>query len=258
MSYLVIPEPFTVKAVGSQLTTASAANLASNEAACVWRSAGLTDTYVVVECNQPVDTIALMFGNLRPTDTVRIRAAPTQNGTTTAPTYDSGTFPASTGTPSSVYTSKTVHSLPAATTTQFWRIDISAPAHPDGYVEMSSLVMGKKVQLGQGIGWDAVKFVTDNSLAAAGPNYTTYQEYPRVTGWRVSCDFIPDALWYNSIEPLLVRAGKTMPLLFVPKPYRPDLFTSDVVYGQITSDLSGECKFSDGWYLEMTITSLSA
>jgi hypothetical protein len=260
--YLCRPFPLTVVDGGNALSVGPAANLLRDEPSMVWRSNGVGNISLTFQgSGAPVDTIALLFTNLRTTDTVQVRAANTVADTTGNPVYDSGVQVAFSGTCTAPHRPKTIITLEEPVGALFWRIDISAPNHPAGYVEAVRLVIGQRLDLGgqkAGIDWGCKFIWTDQSSMTTTNGVTYGQEWAKLPGWSITSSWITDDDWTWNYNPALGIIGNFKPVLMVPNPDGP--YTQhEAVYGRITDGpLPAESAFKNGWTVDMTFLGITS
>lgn len=228
----------------------------NDEPGLVWRSSDVGACFLEIDMGWPatINAFALLWTNLRATDTVRWRGAASQAQLTTAPGYDSGLLPSFAGTLYTAKRTKHVLALEAAQSFRFWRIDIAASGLP--YVEIGRFLLGTRVHLSDDMDVDAVQFVQDPSVIDEGPGYEDVEAYASLIGWRCSFSWIPDAVWRASWFPFLQEIGQRLPVLFVPQPEAPEHFQDMVVYGRLRST-QGRHPLYDGWVQDIEIVSLA-
>lgn len=160
---------------GSEAATLPGGNLQRPQPGKVWRSAGLTDTWIVLDFGaaRSWDWIAWVNANFTAAATIRARASDSEAALTSAPGWDSTAeswWPA-TGRPTvdedepepEGYT--LIKSLIGAPKTfRYLRLDISDPANPAGYVQAGRLVVGKALQLVRCFSWGTTFGRQDQSL----------------------------------------------------------------------------------------------
>jgi hypothetical protein len=261
MSESVFIEPLkpTIATVATEAAGRPTTNLLNDEPGMKWRSTGVTASFVMsVPAGSQIDSVALLWSNLRATDTVRLRAANSAANTTTSPLYDSGNVAAFSGVKASGFQTKTIFLLPTTRTETHWRIDITATGHPDGYVEASKFVIGKKFTTTHEMDYNCKQVLKNQSLITEGPGYEDVDEYKALPGWIASFSYIPMGTWRDSFYPFLLRAGNHKSILFIPEPATPTTWQQEIVFGRIKVDVAGECLHYDGWKVELTILSLAS
>lgn len=245
-----LPHRFTPAATTPTPLAGSVAYLANDVAGQVWR--GAVSSYFVIDLgSRPVtyDTIALVATNLRPTDSVRVQTGTTDSGTGSldliTPAYD-GDYAAG---------AMVVVRLPANRSERFVRIDITAPGHPDAYVQVTRLVVAKAITT-LGISPSSKQTFDDDSVRGRGPGYTTVDEYPTYVTWQVSCAMITDDDWLTKWNPFLRRAGNKRGILFIPETEMQSRWQSMAIFGLIEGSASGSGESFNSWRFEATIRSL--
>lgn len=208
------PKAFTPISQSEQ-AQAPVTNLLRDEAGRVWRSNGLTGVTMTVQLDgTPWDTLALVNTNLRATDTIRVRAGASTtvvNGSTGAPI--DVTFNAWTGT-APLAKATAFRLLTSAVTYAFVRLDITSTGNPDGYVQASNLVIGKRVETA-GVNIGAERQHMDGSVVADGPGFTTVQEYRRRLQWKVSIGPLTATSYYAEWDRFLYQVGRSRGFLFI-------------------------------------------
>jgi hypothetical protein len=251
------PIPFVISAGSSpnQAATAPASNTALDLPGLVWRSANLTTVNVIIDLGPTAsyDYVAIIGSNLRATDTVLIQSA---NGTTGVGGYSSGSVPAYTGNKPDGFTTKTIKALGSTQTGRYMRLDFTVTGHPDGYVQVQRIVVGKAVVL-DGIDADCEQTFEDQSVAYSGPNYTAFDEYPVLPGWKIKSSWIGDAAWRTTVRPFLISVGQNKPFLFVPRADQPTYWQEEAIFGRITSQAKGSHPNHDLWALDMAVTAIA-
>lgn len=245
-----LPLRFTPAATTPAPLAGSASYLANDVAGQVWR--GATASYFVIDLGANAvayDTIALVGTNLRPTDTVRIRMGATDTGT--------GAYDQATDAYAGAYApgAMAIFRLPAERTERYVRIDIVAPGHPDAFVQVGRLVVGKAITT-LGIAPSSKQVFDDDSVRTRGPGYTTVDEYPTYVTWQISCAMITDDDWLGKWNPFLRRAGNKRGILFIPETALPERWQGMAIYGTIEGSASGSGESFNSWRFESTIRSL--
>lgn len=223
----------------------SASNMLHDEMALTWRSTGLDGVSLVLTGAGVWDTIALVGTNLRSTDTIRVRAATTNSGLTIGPDYDA-TFPAYTGAAKATG-AMVVHCLDEAVSLPFIRIDITAPGHPAGFIEVSNLILGKAVE------WDGI----DQGAEVTFDNATTsyLRKYQTKPTWKITLSGISQAAWFNVWEDFCLQAGQRGGFLFVPI-YNDEFMGKRSAYVNMVGSPKLTYITSDILNVEMTVTTI--
>lgn len=249
-----LPSSFSV--VGSnQDTNNVASNLNLDQPGYVWRSGNLTTVYVIIDLgsNASYDTVALVGSNLRAGDQLSVQTGTTSTGTGS---YSGPVTYAYTGTKSTAVRTKTIISLGSVRTERYLRLDITATAHPDGYVEAQRLVVGQAIATG-GMDSDAEQSFEDRSVVNSFPGGETIDRYDTVATWKFKCQWIPDATWRGSFFPMLMSAGSSGGVLFIPDDTQPTHWQHEAIFGRFTSIAKASHTTYDDWAVEGTITALS-
>lgn len=259
LSVFVEPVTPTLVTAAAEVAGRPTSNLLNNEPGMKWRSTTLSTGFVVsVPAGSSIDCIALLWSNLRATDTIRVRAANSAANTTASPLYDSGNVAAFSGTKASGFSTKSIILLPTALTHTHWRVDIVASGHPDGYVEAGKVVLGTQYNTTRDMDYDCKQLMRNQSVVSEGPGYEDVDEYVSLPGWTASFSYIPMTTWRDSFYPFLLRVGNRKPVLFIPEPEAPTTWQQEVVYGRMKQDAAGECYHWDGWKTDITILGLAA
>lgn len=253
--YFCLPMAASVTTVGNELAIAPTSNALNDEYALVWRTSSLTNTFVVLDLGsaQSVDTVALIFNNLRSTDTVRVRSGTTAANTTAAPISDT-TFNAFTGSKNPDARTQTICDLPATYSARYWRIDITATGHPDGFVQVARILIGMSVYMAEGMDIDASRIMKENSVSYEGPAYQDVDEYMNYSGWSCTMSLIDGTLWRDTVFPFLLKVGVNRRcVLFVPQPLVPTTWQNEVVYGRMTKLIEGQQRVHNAWWCDISI-----
>lgn len=245
-----LPLRFTPAASTPAPLAGSVSYLANDVAGQVWR--GGTSSYFVIDLGAAAvayDTVALVATNLRPTDTVRIQ---TGDGETNMNGLDQ-TGPAYAGNyaPGAI----SIFRLPSTRSERYVRVQITAPGHPDVFVQIGRVVVGKAITT-LGIAPSSKQVFDDDSVRGRGPGYTTVDEYPTYVTWQISCAMITDDDWLTKWNPFLRRAGNKRGILFIPETELPARWQGMAIYGLIEGSASGSGESFNSWRFEATIRSL--
>lgn len=257
MSALFVkPLPFTLAGT-STVVAGSVANLNNDEPGMAWRS-GLTSPYVIVDLGPTVPAynyVALFGANLRASDTVRITTGTTNTGTGG---YAGAALPAFTGSKDETTTTKAIFKLPASRTDRFVRIELSAPSHPDNFVQFTRLVIGSAI-VTDGIAYDAEQGFETQSIITTGPGYRSKDELPSLDSWKLSTGWINNDSWRNQWMPMLRYASRGNGLLFIPDDTNPAYYQSDALYGFVSGNsVGGKAQAWNVWRFEGKLISYGA
>lgn len=149
-AFILSPKHSDLSAItaSSSITNALPVNLLRARPRLYWRSTNSTPT-IEVNLGVPrvIDTFVQGFINARSADTFRLRLSLTQDGLTTAPVADFGNLPLwPTGSDLSEYAKiHRVFTFPQVTA-QWYRVDYDFSTNPDGYVQASRSIIGKRVE----------------------------------------------------------------------------------------------------------------
>lgn len=253
----VRPLPFTVATASSPTPLAgSVNNLNLDVAGLVWRGA-LPTPYLIIDLGAGTlayDTVAIIGTNLRATDTVQVRTGTTTPGTGG---YAGTAVAAYTGPKADTATSKTIIKLGSTVTDRYIRIDFTATSHPDGFIQVQRLCVGKAITT-LGISPDAEQGFEDRSVVTSGPGYSSVDQYDILVSWKISTGWISETSWRNDWNPFLQWAGISRAFLLILDDSAPANWQSDSVFGRITSKAGGKYEAYNQWRVEVTITALAA
>jgi len=253
---LVAPKKFEALAANEN-STAPLKNANVDEPAMVWRSANLTTVYAKFQLDGTAwDTIAVGGSNLRAGDTIRVRAGATAAAVdgTTGLTVDQ-TFTAWSG----VAPTKGALSfklLAASVTSPFVRIDITSTGNPAGYVEVSRIVIGLRVQH-DGVSVGAEQTFEDMSIIEEGLGYTTVDRYGVRVGWKITLDGITDAMYFTNWFPFLRDVGRSKAFVFIPDDSSTYLQNQAMLCRISGSPAKGSAPASDFNIVEFVVLSVS-
>ncbi|MGU3389174.1 hypothetical protein [Sphingomonas sp. M1A8_2b] len=255
--FLLTSNPLFYESTGVQLASSPVENLTNDNMDMEWGSLGLNDVYFVLRNVGAVDTVALLFSNLRPGDTLRVRAANSVSALLSAPLWDSGAIPAVVGTLVAPYTAKTLIDVPKGTQATYWRFDFSAPSNPDGQVKASRVVMGERLVIGSGIDYEWSKSVIDDSPVTTAPNYEDVQEFPSRPSVQATFGQMNEQN-FNTLDAFMMRVGVKRPVLFAPEPDNLDSVQSWTVYGRMKVAYKGVNLYHNLWESDLEVAGLKA
>lgn len=251
--FLLAAEPITFETTDFEIPATPGRNLTVDNMDLEYRSTGDT-SYFILGCSAPVDTIAVLFTNQRDTDSVRVRAGATWDGTVSDPVYDSGILPAFQGTKFAPYTTKTIIDLGQTVQAPFWRFDFSSPGHPDGQVKIARIVMGKRFEIPTGINYGWEKLMYDDSQITTAPNYEDVQEYPSRPGIKATFGQLDEAS-FNELDAFKMRVGYKKPVLFAPEPDNLATAQHWTVYGRMKSS-KWQNPYNNWWDVDIEVSGL--
>ena len=252
----VRPLAFVVASTSPAPLAGSVANLNVDPAGKVWRGS-LPSSYLIIDLGSGTlayDTVALIGTNLRASDTVQVRTGSTTSGTGG---YAGSAVASYTGNKADSATSKTIIKLGSTTNDRYVRIDFTATSHPDGFVQVQRLCVGKAITT-LGISPDAEQGFEDRSVVTNGPGYSSVDQYDIIVSWKISTGWISESSWRADWNPLLQWAGMSRAFLFILDDSVPANWQSDSVFGRITSKAAGKYEAYNQWRVEATITALAA
>lgn len=226
-----------------------------NEPGLVWRLNAVS-TFIVLDVAYVATTqaLALLWTNLRATDQLRWRAANTEGELTTTPIYDSGLINAYSGDLLTAKPTKHLHILPSNVSARYWRLDIDATGHPDGYIQLGRMLLGIAITLQDDMDTELSQFIVDPSVVDEGPGYEDVEEYLPLPGWQCTFSWVSDVFW-RSFFAFSQEVGSRRPVLFVPLPLEPDRLQDSAVFGRMQT-IEGRHPIHDGWQVEIRIVSL--
>ncbi|SEJ87618.1 hypothetical protein SAMN05518849_11689 [Sphingobium sp. AP50] len=216
VAFVCFPEAFNVVEAAA-VAANPATNMAVDTPSRVYRSSTVTPFFVVQSsCVTPIDVVAIVGTNLRNRDTVRIRvgssaAAVSGEGTATA----DYTMPAYSGMKADEKLPMTVLRLPVPVYDKFVRVDVTATGHTDEYVQISRLVIGSAVD-NEGIGGGSEIAINDVSVPYTVAGMAYFDQFPLGQSFKASIPYISDRERLQKWQPMLIKAGITKAVLFVP------------------------------------------
>ncbi|MBS47388.1 hypothetical protein [Sphingobium lactosutens] len=255
--FFLASAPLSFETTSFEIPASPGANLANDNMDMAWRSIGLDGIYVVMRCSAPVDTVAILHSNLRASDTVRIRAATTVDGTLSAPVYDSGPVPAFEGQKLAPYTTKTMVDLGQTLQSLFWRFDFTSPGNPAGQIEAARIIMGERIEVPSGIDFNWEKGQVDDSILTSGPNYEDVQEYAARPTVKATLGAMDEAT-FNRFDAFMMTVGRSKAVLFAPEPDNLETAQHWTVYGRVKVDWKGQNPYHNWWDTDMQIAGLRA
>ncbi|MHB9879079.1 hypothetical protein ACSMXM_05395 [Pacificimonas sp. ICDLI1SI03] len=208
--------------------------------------------YITIDLGASIskDCFAALGSNLAATDTWRVRVGSSVSGTTSAPSYDSGTIPAWSGEKTQDY-ARLVHTAPSPVTGRYVRFDFTKALSP---IRAARVLTGLKTEAPHGFDSRVSRLLQDQSIIAEGPAWEEVDEKIALPGWRVSFSWLTDAFWNETWWPFLQRAKASRPVLFVPFPDEPAKLQDSAVFGRIRS-YENSHPIHDGWQNEIQILS---
>lgn len=242
----VIPNAFTPNAQSGG-SLAAVSYLGIDEAGLVWRTTGLTGNSITVQLDgTSIDTIALMGTNLIAGNTVRIRLGATKAEVDGNSATIDTTAQIALGTPEK---GKTLvhHTLPTSAAYGFLRLDFSATGNPDGFVEVSRLIVGKSL-ICDGINIGA-EITYDNQTRS---NLDPFKTKPV---WKAVVSGFTYEQYWTYWDSFLRKIADQRGFMFVPdsaSPYK----QQQVVFGQVQSSSKNVIDGSDYNSIELAIQAI--
>lgn len=252
--FFLLPMTPTVNSSTSAVATNPVANLLLDEPGLTYRANSASAGFIILDMGAAVsiDTVALLGTNLRTADTVRVRAGTSAGNTTSSPTYDGTALAAWTGTKTATR-AKTVQTF-TSHSARYWRIDLAATSHPDGYLEIGRVVIGARVESPVPLPQRAAPFIVDPSVIDEAEGWESIDERDGLSGWRVPFDWITDSAWDATWWPFLLTAKLSKRTLFVPFPDTASKLNDTAIYGRLRS-FENAHPIHDGHQCEITIVS---
>lgn len=253
MSALFV-RPLNFAAVAGTTTPTTGAVISLNDDTAMAVSLPTT-SYIIIDLGASVvayDTIALVATNLRATDTVQVQTGTSPTGTGG---YSGTATAAWSGTKPDTATAKAIVKLPSTRTERYVRIDFSAPSHPDTYVRVVRLVIGAAI-VTQGVAFDAEMSVIDRGIVTSGPGFATVDIYDMVIAWKISCGWIPDAIFRQNFAPMFLWGGISRAILFVVDDTQPANWQTDATFGRWNSNPVMKLEAANLNRVEGTLTSI--
>lgn len=206
------PKAITYQA-SSTLTSAEPKNLSNDIPGMTWRSSGLSGVFSTFRTDgTAIDTIALVATNLRASDSVRIRFGSSVIDVISAPVFDQ-TFSAWSGL-APISEATCVFTLAAPVTQDFIRIDITSPGNPAGYVEVSRLVVGLRIEF-DGINYGHEEVFDDTSTIEDANGAVTIDTYAIRQQHKIEIAHIKADAYLSKWRPFLSAVGMSKFFLYV-------------------------------------------
>lgn len=243
----------------------SRANIVSHEPGLVYRGGTGAATEwvdVTVDAGRLIgfDTCAYLGTNLRGgasaavADRVSVLAHPTDPTVVGDEIFPAQHVPAKS--PDTSGPVKIVLTRADVVTARYFRFRVGVAtdvAHPDGYLQIGTVLVGKRQSFGFLMDVDALHFLEDLSPVMTGPGFEDAKPYPPLPGWRCSFSWIPHEQWLSWIG-WARQVGQSRKVLFVPEPARPERYHEQVVFGRLRQ-IAGRHPIHDGWQAEIEIVS---
>lgn len=244
-----------VTSSSAALSPTQVAFACNDEPGLVWRTASLS-AFLVLDMGTAISAqaFALLWTNLRSTDTVRWRAAASEADLTASPLFDSTALPAFSGTLLNDIPSKHLFTADEPVTARWWRIDIAAASHPSGFVQVGRVLIGAALTLADDFDTDAGQTIHDDSVVDEGPGYEDVEQYQALPGWECTFSWVSGAA-YRQWLALVKDIGQARPVLFVPEPYAPEQLQDSAVFGRLRKT-EFRHPIHDGWTVQVAIKSL--
>ena len=241
-----MPTPFTVVA-GSQQALAPVSNANRDPVGLVWRSDGLSGVYAVLNVPGGVDTIALARSNLSANAQIRVQVA-ANSGMSNA--LVDRTVSAWSGLPS-MDGAYTYIALEAVVNGPYVRIDITDPGNSAGYIQVQRVLLGRRVEC-DGVDHGASQTFEAGGVVDDGDGYTTVDRYRTRPSWKFTVSDTTALTYARDWYPLLMKAGKTESLLFIPETTDTN-WQTQATLARITGSPKGESQSSDFWKMDINL-----
>lgn len=252
----VQPKKFTVVGA-SEIATGPASNLNQDRSGLVWRSNGTSSVYFTVQLDGTAwDTVSLVKSNLRPTDTIQIRAGASAAAVAgTSGLTLNQTISAYTGVDPADGGAISIYQLASPVTSPFVRIDITSTGNPSGFVQAQRLVIGKRVAA-DGLDLGAEWTPEDGSEVSNERGVTTINPFGVRTTLKLSLTALKEADYWGKWWPFLKSVGKQKAFLCIPDD-DPAYLQNQSVFGFVSNSAKGISVSSDYMTLELTMLSTS-
>lgn len=235
------------------LTTAHPNNLLNDEQGLVWRSSGLAGAFIVFDTHAiPFDSIVLVGNNLRASDTIRIRMADTTAAVNGSAPYDETEVAWSGEAP--LHYASSLFMLPDVVNYRYIRMDFTATAHPDGFIQAIALVVGKRITaLGIDIG-NQLTF-EDGSTETTTAGHETFEEFGVRETNKIKLGYTKLSEFNRYWRRFMSNVGKTRAFFFTPNTEAED-FQLDAMFCRISSEATGTSIAGDAYAVELVLKSV--
>lgn len=244
---------------GSAAANMPVSNLLARQPSKKWRATALGSAYVVLDLGTAteINFAALLYANLTGSATMRVRAASSEAGLTSAPGYDStaNTFWPNTGLGDWDYVHGFVDLVDDPQTFRWWRIDLSDGSNPDGYIQAGRLMLGgafrfaRNFQYPLGVQWIPAKDAAGRTRGGAF-HAEESDLFRRMTfdlkGW-------PDADMLDDVFDLQRRQGIARDVLFVHDPAASARVMQRMIYGTFQKLDAFTNDFVTRWGVPITL-----
>jgi hypothetical protein len=247
-TYLIHPLNLTFSSSQSGAST-PASNLNVDYPNMVWRSTSATGAFLEFSLDSalPWDFIGLVGASLFAADTVRIRAASTQAGVTTAPAYDT-TFSVS-GTANSDF-NLAFHAPVTVRTLSYFRLDFTLSGNPNAFVQAQRLVVGKRVEA-DGIDVGAEFNFEDTSRISDYRGIQISDPFDAKQSWKFSVSNVK-VDDYNTNWRSFLKAASGKGVLFIPDTVNGQ-HSQESVFGRIQGQTNAGLMASDQYKVNLYI-----
>jgi hypothetical protein len=201
------------------------------------RFTNLSSAYVEVNLGAAasINFAGLLYGSWRSSATAQVRGASSQANLTAAPSYDSGSISATTGT-QRMEKHHLLHSF-ASSSNQWWRIDISDVGNPDNWIEAGVLVIAFAWQVSMNPSYGASPLgVEDTGIvdeAIGGQLWPLERPKRRVS--QFTLDHMTKTEMYDNAFPLGWDRGLTKPIVVVPDLDDAPQVQRETIYGLMSA-----------------------
>jgi len=231
------PLPFTITDVGNEAPVGPATNLANDKLGRVWKTAGSSDRYVIVDLGAAtvINTVALLATNAASDDTFRVRGAntvPALSGAIPGPLV----FDQTRNLPASPEGLRRLHRqglllLAGSVSVRYVRIDITSAASD---FSAGRLVIGNHMAAEDNVDYGWEMGVADLGRTESMPLGVDDDEIAaKVLAFSWKWSWLTEAEARGQMLDLLAYAGITRPVLMVMNPEAADLHNV-IAYGKIS------------------------
>jgi hypothetical protein len=249
----------TILSAPAAMSGTQASNIFRHEPGMVFRtaSAGANALIeVIFDAGRLIewDTLAFIGGNLRPGDKTSLHASATDPAVPLIVENLMFTLdPLPARNPPTPTPPKIVRFRSAPISHRYFRVRhmMGDTAHPDGYQQIGTVLLGKRFSFGQDMDANASVALLDPSPVVDGPGFEDAERFQPYPNWRVSFSYISDAQWWDFFG-FLRSVGETQRVLFVPEPDLPGRHHETVTFGRL-KQVSGRHPIYNAWQAEINV-----
>lgn len=246
------PMSFTASSASPAPLMGSVKNMTTDRAT-YWSGNGTSSFIIDLGADhKPYDMITLVGTNLNASDQWQVTTA--TNAAATSVAYQSPTLSAWAGMDKpDELTAKAFFRFPSQRNERYIQVNFVS-TNPT--VEVTRLVVGKQIKVG-GIQPNAEQGFDDQSVITSGAGYYTVSRKQVVLSWKFTTTWIKPLDWRLLWNPLMLWAGSSRALLFIPFDGDPTAWQTEAVFGRITTKASGKIDASEQYIVDATITALA-